>query len=100
MTTTPAAGVDVAEDQVGEQGRLAAARGSHDVEVVAGVGDGEGDRPAGAGLGVSEHLRALRAGRCGQRRRTGEGGWRGDGLGSGPGQAGHGLVGGQMGEGG
>ena len=96
-----AAGVDVAEDEVGEQRRLAAARGAHDVEVVAGVGDGEGDRPAGAGLGVAEHLRASAcrsaAASAAGRARAGGGA---TALAPARARPGTRLVGGQVGEGG
>ena len=54
---------DVAEDEVGEQGGLAGAGGAEDVQVVAGVGDGQGDGVA-ADLGAAEDLGVAAAGRA------------------------------------
>jgi hypothetical protein len=58
-----AAGGGVGKHELGEQGGLAAAGGTEDVQVVAGVGRGERERPGGAGVGAAErlpHARQLR----------------------------------------
>ena len=82
----------ISEHLPGEQGGFPGPGGADDPQVVPPVGDGQGDRPGCAGVGHAERA-GVRAGHrdAGRRRHR---------PCPGPGQAGHGRVSGQGGEGG
>ena len=66
-----AAGVGIVEHEPGDQRRLASAGGAEHVQVLAGVGDADRDRPLRAGVGDAQRLAPLaHAGRRGDATRA------------------------------